>query len=105
MTGVQGELKYRALRAIGCEPQLSFVSFDDGAANRQPHAHAVGLGREQRIEYLIDVCCTDSRAGVGHGNSHPIACVRRAFHAQDPRLVLAGHRLDGVHDQVDEHLL
>ena len=57
MTRVQGELKYRALRAIGCEPQLSFVSFDDGAANRQPHADV-----DRQIAFLQDLKAAAAQA-------------------------------------------
>ena len=56
MTRVQGELKYSPMRTIRRNPQLAFVRLDNGAANRQPHAHAFGFGREERVEYLVHVC-------------------------------------------------
>src|ERR1700721_2876403 len=46
----QGEMKDGAARFIRGHAQLSLVCLDDRTANRHPHAHAAGLGREECLE-------------------------------------------------------
>ena len=102
---MQGELKYRAPGAVRGKPQPAFVRLDDRAANRQAHPHAVGFGREERVEYPIDVLRADSCPGVRNRHHYAVAFVRLGLDAQDPRLIFRRHRVNGVHDQVEKHLL
>src|SRR5262249_49321396 len=69
--GWQHELKSRAAFGAGRGPEAAVVALDDRSANRQAHAHAVGLGREQRIENTIDDLRVDSLSSVRHGNQYP----------------------------------
>ena len=42
------------------------VIFDDGPADRQPHAHALGFGRKKRLENAAGVLWIDTVSGVLH---------------------------------------
>ena len=44
----------------------------DAPANGKPHAHARGLGREQRLKNAIPDCFIDARAGIPNGNQHTV---------------------------------
>jgi hypothetical protein len=46
----QRELKQSTLWLVLARPQPSAVFFDDGAADRQSHAHAAGFCREEWLE-------------------------------------------------------
>src|ERR1700731_1816132 len=46
----QGEMKDGTARFIRGDAQLSLVCLDDRTANRQPHAHAAGLGCVECLE-------------------------------------------------------
>jgi len=81
------------------------VGLNDRAANREAHPHAIGFGREQRIEYPIGVLRIDSHPGIGYGHHDLIVLTGFGLHEQVARLLLRGHRVDGVCDQVDEYLL
>ena len=57
-------------------PQPAAVRFDDRAADRQPHAHAGRLGREEGIEQPVQVVRVDANAGVVDGQSDVLTVVR-----------------------------
>src|ERR1700730_6773769 len=48
-------------------PYPSPVSFDDRTADRQPHAHAAGLGRVEWVEEAVKTLRAQFRAGILHG--------------------------------------
>src|SRR5215510_4235348 len=103
--GVQGELKHRAAGAVRSKPQPAFVRLDDRTADRQAHPHAVGFGSEQRVEDAIGVLRADSCPGVGYRHDYAVGFADLGFDGQDPRLIFRRHRVNGVHDQVEKHLL
>jgi hypothetical protein len=45
---------------------------DDRPADRQPHAHAVRLRREEGVEQPVDIFWLDSDAGILDRNEHLI---------------------------------
>ena len=47
------ELKRRTGPGIVGSPHSSSMGSDDGAADREPHTHAAGLGGEEGIEHLV----------------------------------------------------
>src|ERR1700694_813129 len=49
----QRELKQCTLWLVFVRPQPSAVFFDDGAADRQSHAHAAGFCREEWLQQLL----------------------------------------------------
>jgi hypothetical protein len=81
------------------------MGLDDRTADRQTHSHTARFCREQRIEYPLDILRADSRPRVRHRYDYAAAVVDFGPHAQDPRAVLGRHRIDGVRDQVQKHLL
>ena len=46
------------------------MRFDNRPADRQPHAHAVGFGRERRAEYPVHGAGFEALPGVFHGHHH-----------------------------------
>src|SRR5262249_51834471 len=85
--------------------EAAVVALDDRPGNRQAHAHAVRLGREQRIENAIDDLRVDSLSGVRHGNQHAAWFLDRRFNTQDPGPLLLGHPVDRVGNQIYQQLL
>src|ERR1700704_1722885 len=98
-------MKYGPARRVRGDPQPPLVSFDDRPADRQAHPHTVGFGREERVEYPIDVARVHARPGVRNRYRYVAVVMHRGFYRQDARPAHAGHRIDGVGDQVDKHLL
>src|SRR6516165_6641167 len=56
----------------GGHRQRSFMTFYDRPADRQPHAHTLGLCRKERVEDAVQVLRIDPCSGVFHGNQHTI---------------------------------
>ncbi|MGF7133293.1 hypothetical protein P3T40_004784 [Paraburkholderia sp. EB58] len=81
------------------------MGLDDQAANRQTHSHTIGLFGKARIEYPGDVMRVDSCSSVRHQQLYSTVLVDAGLYVQDPRLALGHHRIDGVCDQVQKHLL
>jgi hypothetical protein len=51
----QSEMKRRASSGIAARPQATAVGFNDGTADRQPHAGPLPFGRKEGIENLVDL--------------------------------------------------
>jgi hypothetical protein len=82
------------------------MRFDDGMANSETHAHAVGLGREEGVENPVSIGRVDPGARIPHRYHHQAgAILARANHQLTRPVVHRGHCLDPVDDQVDDHLL
>src|SRR3984893_3587261 len=98
-------MKYGPARRVRDDPQPPLVSFDDRPADRQAHPHTVGFRREQRVENPSDVARVHAWPGVRNRYRYVAVVMHRGFYRQDARPAHAGHRIDGVGDQVDKHLL
>ena len=103
----QAEEERRALVLRAVHPDLAAVALDDPPHDGQPHAGAFELIRAvQALEdakQLVHVLHVEADAVV-LDEAHQ----RRAIHAiadLDARLLALARELDGVGDQVDEHLL
>ena len=82
------------------------MAVDDGPADRQPHAHAAGLRRVEGFENPLEVLRIDARSGIAHGDADPARLELLGADRQLARSLLHGaHGLDGVQDQVHDHLL
>src|ERR1700730_2617186 len=103
--GTQHELKDGALGVVRGNPQPAIMGLNDRTADRQTHPHAARFCSEQRMEYVLEVLRADSCAGVRHRHDYVPTAAHPGPDAQDPRSVLGGHRVDGVGDQVQKHLL
>jgi hypothetical protein len=96
------------MRLVPARPEPPAVRLHDGAADRQADADAVGLGRVERIEHLARTPCgVQTGAGIADLDEHRIRAAARAEAIVRRRgAILDGaHRLDRVHDQVEQHLL
>jgi hypothetical protein len=80
------------------------MGFDDRPADRETHAHTPRLGREQRLEYPVEIRRIDAASGVFDDDKNHTG---RAFRRSQAQLSLGGslHRLDGVHQDIVYELL
>jgi hypothetical protein len=53
--------------------QRSTMGFNNRAANRKTHSHAVTLGGEEGIEDAVDILWRDNGAGIGDIHNHTVA--------------------------------
>src|SRR6266478_7776455 len=81
------------------------MGLNDRTADRQAHPHTARFCSEQWIEYPLELLRADSCSGVRHRYDYAPAVADLGPHAQDPRPILGRHRIDGVRDQVQKHLL
>src|SRR5579875_1546549 len=100
----QREGKDRAAARIGGNAKHATMGFDDGAANRQSHAHALRFGCDKGLEQPLGNFGGDAGAGVDHPDFHRAAGVQRGSDLEFA-LLAALHRLDRIADQIDEDLL
>jgi len=87
-------------------PEPSPMSLNDRAADRQTHTHSLSLGRVEGFKQAREALQRQPRPGIPHPDAH--AFRRVGFRADlqfAPAVTVAAHRLDGVDDQVDHHLL
>jgi len=98
--------KDRAVGLVRRRRQPPAMRLDDRAADRQPHAHPVGLGRIEGLEQAVEVRRVEPRAGVLYLDEH---IIRTTLAGDDRKLARsvadASYRLDGVDDQIGHHLL
>jgi hypothetical protein len=75
------------------------VGFNDGAANRQAHSHAVRLAGEEGVEQPIDFVGFDANAGVLRRNEQLAVFAEFGLDCQFARPVNDRfHRVDRVDD-------
>jgi len=91
-------------------PPATLVRLQDGPADRQTHAHAVGLGRIERRAQRLDPSAQQAGTVVAHFDPHgaPRRCQAGA-HFDGTRAAGLdgdlGQRIAGVANQVDDDLL
>ena len=61
-------MKARATRTVVAGPQTATMRLDDGAADPESHAGAVGLGGKKRIEDLVCPLRWQTYAGIADGH-------------------------------------
>ena len=87
-------------------PQPAAVRLDNPAADRQPHAQAVRLGRIEGVEQPVETLRLEPRARIAHRNQHRRRGHGLRAHPQRARpRAAATHGFDGVHHQIEQHLL
>src|SRR4051812_31533059 len=79
------------------------MALDDGLANGQAHPHPTGFGSEQWLEDLIKLGWVDSCPSIFDGYDY-LACVGLRSYIQRPP-VNQLHRVDRIHDKVQDDLL
>src|SRR5262249_8844157 len=93
---------------VGDDPA---VLGDDAVADRQPEPGAAGLGGEERREEMALGGLGDARGGALDRDGQELAAVRatadvvaRLDPGGDGERAVSPERLDGVADQIEEHL-
>ena len=80
--------------------------FDDRAAYRETHSHAVRLGREENIEEAVDISCCEAGASILDRNKYTVVAVKLGRNAQTSFSIdNCLHRIDGIRNEVEDHLL
>jgi hypothetical protein len=93
-------------RRVGRGPYPSTVRLDDRTADRQPHTHAVGLGRVECLEQAAEALRRQSPPGISHPDKYAVSCIACTTDQQLSRpFVHCAHCFNGVDDQVRQHLL
>src|SRR5204863_10103684 len=87
-------------------PETAMMSFDDGAADGEPDAHAVGFRSVKRVKQLVHALGVDAHPGTPHAHTHTVAFVAFGSDQQLPRTIVdTHHRVGGVAEQVQDDLL
>ncbi len=81
------------------------MRFDDGAADREPQAHPLRLGRHERLEDALQVLGPNTRAAVGDGHDHARALPAAAAHSELSLRLGPGHGVAAVDEEIQQHLL
>jgi len=82
------------------------MDLDDRAANREPHARAIRFGCVEGIEHVVARGRIKPRTGIPHFHEYIAQLASAGDDRQFARSVgLPAHRLDGVDDQIEDHLL
>src|SRR3984893_2649670 len=102
----QGEAEYGAKGRSGFRPQAALMSFNDRVTDCQPHSHALGLRGEEAFEDAVPVCWVKTNTGIRHVDGDVALIVELRADRQDTWAVSdRTHRVDPVHDQVENDLL
>ena len=98
-------MKHRATFSLIFRPDASLVRLYDGARDRQANSHALLLGREESIEYLIQFFVGNSGTGIQNRNNCGLSAIQLGSPDHAPPVRYRGHRIHAVHDQVHDDLL
>lgn len=80
------------------------MGLDSRPAEHQPHSHPIRLGREERVEYTILVDRRQTRPVIGDGDEHLAEFMALRGDAQKAWFCGAAHGVDGIVDEVGDHL-
>src|ERR1700747_565886 len=86
-------------------PEPSPMSLDDRPADRQAHTHPLRLGRVEGFKKAWEALRRQPRPGIPHPDAHAFHLGFRTDLQCASAVTTAAHRLDGVDDQVEHHLL
>jgi len=76
------------------------------SADGQSDAHAAALRGVEGVEHCLNVLRRQSDASVAHGHAHAIAVLAGGSDQQLSRAAVdVGHRIGGVAEQIENHLL
>src|SRR5215470_4979304 len=106
LLGGNRKLKQGSMWLARRGPEPSPMSLNDRAADRQPHTHSLRFGRVEGFEQAWQALRRQPRPGIPYPDAHAFRLVGfRTDQQFAPAVTVAAHRLDGVDDQVDHHLL
>ena len=100
------ELKNRAVGVRLDERQFASVVLDYSKTDSEPHSHTAGFRRKERIEHALSIIDRNSASGVLDREQYGRVTVKARCepHVSCVRSHRA-HRVDGVFNEVQEHLL
>src|SRR6516162_2531288 len=102
--GPYGEPKDRSAGGIGLHRDLPAVRLDNGAADRQADTHSLALVGDKGLEELRHQFRRDPGSGVAHADDDHV--VVAGCRGDNKLATLRGfHGLDGIAQQVQQHLL
>src|SRR5918992_1403810 len=105
-TAGNGKREGGAWTIVGLRPEAATMSFDDGAADGEPDAHAVALRRIESVKQLVHALAVDADAGIPHAHTHTIAGIPFGSDQHVPRAIVdTEHRVRGVAHEVQDDLL
>ena len=82
------------------------MALDDGTADGEPDTHAVGFRCVEGVKQRVHVLRVDAHPGIPHTHAHTVAVLAFGSDQQLPRAIVhVNHRLAGVAEQVQDHLL
>src|SRR3546814_1960697 len=96
----QGKMKAGAAAVGALHPDTAAMRFDDGPADREAEAHAVGLCRVERREELLADSVRDAGTGILHGHLDQPVRAQPGRHLEVANRTLR-HRLDCIAHQVE----
>src|SRR6516165_8804299 len=106
LLGRNRKLKQGSMWLARRGPEPSPMSLNDRARDRQAHTHSLRLGRVEGFKEAWEALRRQPRPGIPYPDAHAFRLVGFRTDLQfAPAVTVAAHRLDGVDDQVDQHLL
>jgi hypothetical protein len=82
------------------------MPLDDGAADRQPNAHPIGLGGVERFEALVHALSVQAHAHILDAQAHSIAFVSLGSDQHLSWAILdVAHRVCRVQEEIQNDLL
>src|SRR5262245_39568803 len=97
-------MKNRAPQGVLFHPDLPAMRFDDGARYRQSDTHAVAFRSHEGLKQLFGNLGRDPRASVNYADANK-TFVGRCDGDREITDLRGFHRIHGVADQVEKHLL
>jgi hypothetical protein len=98
-------MKDGALGFVRLNPQPATMGLNDRPADGQTHPHTARLRSKYWIEYLLKLLRANSWSVVRHRYNDACGVMDLGPDVQEPGPILRRHRVDGVCDQVQKHLL
>src|SRR5256884_8105077 len=100
-----GEAQRPAAAVVGWAPRPPAVGGDDRSADGEPHAHALGLGRIEGLEELVEGLRGETDAGIPDRHAHALGVPAGGDDHVARAVVHSARGVDGVDDEVEDHLL
>src|SRR5258706_1084563 len=102
----RNETKDSATWHVGARPQLSVMRFDNRPADRQPKPQTARFRGVESFEHAVKIRRREAWTRISHPYEHAARVSLPAADEQLSRPVAgAAHCLDGIHDQIEDHLL
>jgi hypothetical protein len=81
------------------------MSFNNRTANRQAHPHAPRLYREEWVKNLFAILRVDPSTCVCNRNDYFAVFAKLRRHRKNPSPLRSRHGIDGIRNQIQDHLL